>query len=187
MEELMNLGVLSKAVKHWNRWAGAYAGNHCVEDAQEGELYAALNEFAIRYVALAACANLIKKEVKCSDRQSCTTEMSKRLESENEQLVEQLYAPAQELSQAITGQKLAVGNSKKLQDAIQKEEPAQFVEMLLKVLYSIRCNLFHGKKQCIAEQTCLLRPACECLKVINEANLRWLDKQYDEQLNALRI
>lgn len=163
---------LERMVNRWNEKA-----NHCNGGDRLENLF---DEFVTRYIVLAAYSNALKKSAKIkNDSFVCTKEVAELLQLKRLFLCQQLKSEAEALCNAITQNRFDVKCSKKLSKSIRKGE--DFIETLLRVLYGIRCNLFHGRKQCIAQQEYLLRPAIDCLKIINREAMEELNNRYINQ------
>ncbi|KAA9331786.1 hypothetical protein [Adhaeribacter soli] len=60
-------------------------------------------------------------------------------------------------------------NDKELLNKLRSSENFEIFESMLKVLYNLRCNLFHGEKGFHPDQRMILEPAISALSKINNA------------------
>ena len=164
---------LERMVNRWNEKASHCNGGNYIEDL--------FDEFISRYIVLAAYSNILRAKAKNKcDSHVCTKEVADMLHKREIVLCQQLRDKAEAICNYIKSNKFEVRCSAKLNKAIRSKE--DYLEILLRVLYGIRCNIFHGKKQCIAQQGGLLRPAIECLTIINNEAMIELNRLYLNQI-----
>ena len=61
--------------------------------------------------------------------------------------------------------------NQKLLDELQSGNPSTKVNAVLKYLYFVRCNMFHGSKDFEHRQLEIVRPASRCLERVIRAGL----------------
>ena len=141
----------------------------------------------MRYVAYSACANVLKEEENrkikeynasqegsnnkhklVGDYQANIDLVSRRLVHDiGDETISMLLHNATELSKILSQYNLSVKNAKKLRNILnQQNQKEGFINTLLKVIYSIRCNLFHGNKQYLPIQANVLHLSAQCLAEI---------------------
>jgi len=171
---------LQEFVDAWNR--------KCDELPHSGNnLGDSIIEFVMRFVAYTACANALKEEENrkikehnanqkdsnkklnpIRDNHANTDLVSSRLVNAiSDETFSMLLHNANELSNVLTQHNLSVKNARKIRNILnQPNQKKGFIDTLLKVIYSIRCNLFHGEKQSLPIQADVLHLTAQCLAEI---------------------
>ena len=67
-----------------------------------------------------------------------------------------------------------VARNRQLYEQLRGPNPANRARAVLKYLYLIRCNMFHGSKDFDNKQLEIIRPATRCLERIVRAGLRFM-------------
>lgn len=114
---------------------------------------------------------------KIGDNAASTTKMKDFLADSEEELYSSLYEYAKNMSDAIQENHFHVENSKKLANILKNGNREGLLLTVLKVIYKMRCNLFHGRKQYDSEQRLLLYPASRCLAIINDKILQTMENK----------
>ena len=157
-----------------NRW------NEKAEKYNDGSLNDIFDEFITRYIILASYSGILRKNAENkNDSHVCTKEVYLLLQERSLDICQKLLQHANSICDAIANLKFDVRCSSKLRKSIKTN--GCFLEPLLRVLYGIRCNLFHGRKQCIANQSKLLIPSISCLKIINQEAMDEMRRIYVNQ------
>ena len=150
-------------VRNWNSKADSYKDCGC-------DLRAIFDEFITRYIIFNVlykiCAEVYGKR---GDRNSATKVVEKFLSEHHCNIMPEVRFYISQLIDSISEGQLIIGipkySDKKLLTDLQNNDTLA----LLKCIYQLRCNLFHGDKEFIWRQEELLAPATRCLEIINNS------------------
>ena len=150
-------------VRNWNSKADSYKDCGC-------DLRAIFDEFITRYIIFNVlykiCAEVYGKR---GDRNSATKVVEKFLSEHHCNIMPEVRFYISHLIDSISEGQLIIGipkySDKKLLTDLQNNDTLA----LLKCIYQLRCNLFHGDKEFIWRQEELLAPATRCLEIINNS------------------
>lgn len=150
-------------VRNWNSKADSYKDCGC-------DLRAIFDEFITRYIIFnilyKICAEIYGAT---GDRNSATKIVNKFLYENNCNIIPELKEHTNQLISGILEGKFIIGipkySDRKLLHDLQNNDTLA----LLKCIYQLRCNLFHGDKEFIWRQEELLAPATRCLEIINNS------------------
>ncbi len=138
--------------------------------------------FITSYVAYAAWVSLFRESDSIGhDRECCVNKVCEALAS-RPSILEELNESACELAREIDAKGFDVNsrNSENPMLSANWDEKNKSLSVLLSTLYNMRCNLFHGRKDLVGEQVCILRPAIRCLCVLNKALSEVFEEEYKE-------
>lgn len=136
------------------------------------------DKFITEFIIYSSLVNVIKpQEYKhLHDCVYCTKVMAEFLVDRIDgNFISKLEIPANDLIKIVASNQFKVVSSVNKNPELEKnwnsnQIPTQ-VKALLETLYYLRCNLFHGEKEFSNEQVELLKPACQCLHIINNVIL----------------
>lgn len=154
---------LRQFIPNWNNKADDYKN-------QEIELNAVFDEFITRYIIFnvlyKVCAQIYGKT---GDRNSATKVTYDFLKENGWRASSEIKLHIDDLNAGIINGRFKIGikdcPDKKLISDLQSYD----ILALLKCIYQLRCNLFHGDKEFIWRQAQLLAPATRCLEIINNS------------------
>ena len=154
---------LQQFIANWNNKADNY--KNC-----EYDLRAIFDEFITRYIIFNVlykiCADIYGER---GDRNSATKVVEKFLSEHHCNIMPEARFYIGQLTNGISEGQFTIGipsySDKKLLIELQDNDTLA----LLKCIYQLRCNLFHGDKEFIWRQSQLLAPATRCLEIINNS------------------
>ena len=153
---------LDEFISRWNEKA---------EDCKQQtiRLSATFDEFITRYIIFNAlykiCAEIYKE---IGDKNSATNVIVRFLSEHDWTISQELKSYMYALVEGIINGRCKIGiggySDKKLISDLQSYDKLA----LLRCIYQLRCNLFHGDKEFIWRQEQLLSPATHCLEILNK-------------------
>ena len=154
------------------------------ESCRGSELGNMMDCFIAYYIAYSAWVSLLDRRL--GDEKRCV-ECVNCVLCEDMNLVQRLDSFARELAWGITSTPFDVRSSRKNDPRLGENwGTSEGLFALLRTLYYMRCNLFHGEKDLIQEQMRILAPAIECLKILNDALAQFFKNECDKYLDELR-
>ncbi len=151
----------TEIAKRWLEKSKKYDNNHVEE---------VMDKFFSLYVSYNAMYSRFSQ--KDSDDRACaTTRMSDYLKREKITILNDCESTIKEMIEPVKNDNFYIYGNDSNQDfkkdniIIQRiEEDINNYAAILNFIYGIRCNMFHGNKQIIGEQTQLLNPANKILE-----------------------
>ena len=144
------------------------------------------DKFISEFIIYSSLVNVIKpmEHKHRFDKSYCTEVMAKFLvERIDDAFIGRVAMPTEELIGIIESKQFTVVSSSnenpELKFNWESSDPFCRLNALLKTLYYLRCNLFHGAKEYSDNQVQLLKPAYHCLSLINDGIMDvYLDEGY---------
>lgn len=150
------------------------------------------DRFVYEFIIYSSLVNVIKPmEVKhLYDCAYCTQVMADYIVAHSvKDITNKLSEPVECLIKIIEAKHFSVVSSRNKDPELKKNwetgSNIQRLTALLETLYYLRCNLFHGQKEYSHEQVNLLKPAGECLCIINKAIVNIYKAYKEEMFNNL--
>lgn len=149
--------------------------NRWFEKAQRNSNQDDIEEVMDKFFSLYVSYNAIYSQLGSGDRKCATTEMDEYLERKGIRVldnckhdIKELIKPVEEGSFHIYGNNSSLEYKndeqiiRKINDFINDD--IRNYKSVLNFIYGLRCNMFHGSKDIIAEQKSLLNPANKVLE-----------------------
>ncbi len=150
-----------------NRWHKKRCGRD--------RLTATFDTFIMQYIIYAAEVNVLRPTEDTGNRDTyyCTQAVVDFLFEKPTNVVKQLDKSARQLGTVIVDKGFSVCSSRGdnpnlLETWLEAPTEKDKLLALLRTLYYMRCNLFHGQKSYHSYQIELLEPANKCLKILNK-------------------
>jgi len=149
------------------------------EKAQRNSNQDDIEEVMDKFFSLYVSYNAIYSQLGSGDRNCATTKMGEYLEREDIRIldnckndIKELIKPIEEGSFYIYGNEstLDYKNDEQILEKINEfiNDDIRNYKSVLNFIYGLRCNMFHGSKDIIAEQKSLLNPANKVLEKLVE-------------------
>ena len=172
---LYECNVVRERAQSWSRKAESYQN-----ESMEGMM----DSFIASYIAYDAWTSLFKDE---NGRKRCVNKDVKGVLKENQDLVTKLDVPARQLANGITATCFDVSTIRRKDPQLSKNwGKSDGLSTLLKALYNMRCNIFHGQRALRHMPEVILGPAIACMKILNEALAQFFERECDKCWEELR-
>ncbi len=173
-------------VARWRKKIYKYKRKGC------DEMSYVFDKFIYEYIIYSSLVNVIKPEgaKHLNDCAYCTQVMADYIVTNSDKdIINKLSEPVGCLINIIDTKHFSVVSSRNKDPELKKNweqgSNIQRLTALLETLYYLRCNLFHGQKEYSLEQVNLLKPAGECLCIINKAIVNIYKAYKEEMFNNL--